>query len=144
MAEETIDKEGARAIVDEAMQSRANLAELDHKIQEKIDEIVMTAARAGRPLSKRDIKRRKQLRADQFEIQEAFKQLAFVTVARLDNSADVGDLKGRLELIDATLSDDLRRLKRIKVFAETAARASDGLARLAAVAARVIMRVGLL
>lgn len=118
-------------IVAEATKSRSDLAELDHKIQEEIDEIVLAAARAGRPLSADDENRRKVLRADQLEVQEAFEVLAFATLGRLDKSADVEVLKGKLDSINANLIDDLDRLKNVARYAEIAAKVADGLTQLA-------------
>src|SRR5215471_190762 len=96
----SITRETARQIVDEATKSRANLAELDHQIQEEIDEIVLKAARNNRPLSEVEKNRRKALRADQFEVEEAFTELAFATLARLNQSSDVEELKAKLDAIN--------------------------------------------
>lgn len=140
MTDGKVAKESAEAIVAEATASRTALAELDHQIQTEIDEIVLGAAKAGRPLSDDDKARRKSLRADQMEVQAAFRELAFATLARLDNSADVADLKGRLVAINADLGDDLRRLKKIVRYAEVAAKVADGLARVTAAIAGAVIK----
>ena len=125
------DRETAQDIVNEAMQTRSALTDLDHAIQEEIDEIVLTAARERRPLSDDDKARRKALRADQVEIQDAFKALAFVTLPRLDASADVAELKNKLDSVKDELEDDLKRLKNIARYAKIAAKVADGLTQLA-------------
>ncbi len=125
------DREKAQDIVNEAMKTRSALTDLDHAIQEEIDEIVLTAARERRPLSDDDKARRKALRADQVEIQDAFKVLAFVTLTRLDASADVAELKNKLDSVKDELEDDIKRLKDIARYAEIAAKVADGLTQLA-------------
>jgi hypothetical protein len=126
------DKETADAIVAQAIKIRADLGDLDKKIQGQIDEIVMTAAREGRPLSDADKTQRDALREQQSNVEDAFDELAFATLSRLDQSADVDQLKGSLATINATLTDDLGRLQNIARYAETAANVADGLAQLAA------------
>lgn len=125
------DREKAQDIVNEAMKTRSALTDLDHAIQEEIDEIVLTAARERRALSDDDKARRKALRADQVEIQDAFKVLAFVTLSRLDASADVAELKNKLDSVKDELDDDINRLKNIARYAKIAAKVADGLTQLA-------------
>jgi hypothetical protein len=127
----TIDKESADAIVAGAMKTRSDLAELDQTIQGQIDEIVLGAARQGRDLSPAELDQRKKLRGDQADVQDAFAALAFATLRRLDNSADVADLKTKLDAINAGLTTDLNRLKAIARYAAIAAKVADGLAQLA-------------
>ncbi len=125
------DRETAQDIVNEAMKTRSALTDLDHAIQGEIDEIVLTAARERRALSDDDKARRKALRADQVEIQDAFKVLAFVTLPRLDASADVAELKNKLDSVKDELDDDINRLKNIARYAKIAAKVADGLTQLA-------------
>jgi len=124
-------RESAKAIVAEATKSRSHLADLDHALQSEIDEIVLGAARAGRPLSDAEKARRKSLRASQSDVGDAFTALAFATLARLNQSADVVELKGKLDTINANLVDDLDRLKNIARYAAIAAQVADGLTKLA-------------
>ena len=125
------DRETARDIVNEAMQTRSALTDLDHAFQEEIDEIVLTAARERRPLSDDDESRQDALLADQVKVLDALKALAFVTLARLDESADVADLKNKLDSVKDELEDDLKRLKNIARYAAIAAKVADGLTKLA-------------
>jgi hypothetical protein len=124
-------RESAKAIVAEATKSRSRLADLDHALQSEIDEIVLGAARAGRPMSDAEKARRKALRASQSDVGDAFTALAFATLARLNQSADVVELKGKLDTINANLVDDLDRLKNIARYAAVAAKVADGLTKLA-------------
>ena len=125
------DREKAQDIVNAAMKTRSALTDLDHAIQGEIDEIVLTVARERRALSDDDKARRKALRADQVEIQDAFKVLAFVTLPRLDASADVAELKNKLDSVKDELDDDINRLKNIARYAKIAAKVADGLTQLA-------------
>ncbi|QEX24807.1 hypothetical protein FRZ61_47490 [Hypericibacter adhaerens] len=124
-------RESAKAIVAEATKSRSRLADLDHALQSEIDEIVLGAARAGRPLSDDEKARRKSLRASQSDVGDAFTAVAFATLARLNQSADVEELKGKLDTINDNLTDDLNRLKNIARYAAIAAKVADGLTELA-------------
>jgi hypothetical protein len=132
------DRESLEAIMADVKTTRANLAELEHQLQEEIDEIVIAAALEARPLSEADKVRRRALRAEQSEVQDAFRALAFATLARLNQSAELAALEAKLTGINALLEDDLDRLKKIARYAGIAAKVADGLAELAAkVAARV-------
>jgi hypothetical protein len=137
------DRESVEAIVADAATSRANLAELDHMLQDEIDDVVLAAAREGRALSPADNERRRALRADQSEVQDAFKALAFVTLARLNQSAELVALEAKLTGINAVLADDLDRLRSIQRYAAIAAKVADGLAQLAAKVATAIAKGGL-
>ena len=75
--------------------------------------------------------RRKALRASQSDVGDALAALAFATLARLDSSADVLELQGKLDEINDNLVDDLTRLKNIARYAAVAAQVADGLAVLA-------------
>jgi hypothetical protein len=125
------DKNTVDAIVVGATASRSQLASLDHALQSAIDEIVLDAAKQGRELTDGEKNQRKLLRGQQADVQEAFKELAFVTAARLDNSDDVKQLREKLKSINANLNDDLERLKKIAIYAAIAAQVADGLAQLA-------------
>src|SRR2546423_12122973 len=106
------DKNTVDAIVAEASATRSQLASLDHTLQSEIDKIILGAAKQSRALTDKEKNQRKLLRGQQADVQEAFAELAFVTVARLDNSDDVKQLREKLKSINANLSDDLGRLKK--------------------------------
>ena len=119
------------AIVAGAMSTRAQLAALDHTLQGAIDELQLNAARLGRTLTDDERNRRIALRAQQAEVRDAFAELGFATAARLDQSDEIKQLHAALSSINANLSDDLDRLKRIAAYAAIAAQVADGLAKLA-------------
>jgi hypothetical protein len=125
------DKNTVDAIVTGANASRSQLASLDHTLQGAIDKIVLDAAKQDRKLTDDEKNQRKVLRGQQADVQEAFAELAFATAARLDNSDDVEQLRQKLKSINANLSDDLEKLKKIATYAAIAAQVADGLAKLA-------------
>ena len=57
--------------------------------------------------------------------------LAFVTLPRLDASADEAELKNKLDSVKDELDDDINRLKNIARYAKIAAKVADGLTQLA-------------
>jgi hypothetical protein len=120
---ETIDE-----IVASAAEARKQLGKLEHQLQGEIDRIDFIAFEEKRLLNERERKQRRQLRSSQIQVRDAFTQLAFVTIQRLDNSDEVLRLKQRIETIKETLADDLERLKKIERIAETVAQVSDTVA----------------
>ena len=134
------DKNTVDAIVAGATASRSQLASLDHMLQGAIDKIVLDAAKQGRELTDDEKNQRKLLRGQQADVQEAFAALAFATAARLDNSDDVKQFREELKSINANLSDDLERLKKITTYAAIAVQVADGLAKLAAQVAGAVAR----
>ena len=125
------DKNTVDAIIAGTTASRSQLALLDHTLQGAIDKIVLDAAKQGRALTDDEKNQRKLLRGQQADVQEAFAELAFATAARLDNADDVKQFREELRSINANLSDDLERLKKIATYAAIAAQVADGLAKLA-------------
>jgi len=125
------DKNTVDAIIAGATASRSQLALLDHTLQGAIDKIVLDAAKQGRALTDDEKNQRKLLRGQQADVQEAFAELAFATAARLDNADDVKQFREELRSINANLSDNLERLKKIATYAAIAAQVADGLAKLA-------------
>ncbi len=118
-------------VVAEANAARAELAALERELQEEIDAIDLTAFKERRPRTAEELARRKERRASQAEVREGFKVLAFVTAQRLDDTTEVEHLIRRMNDVNAGLQDDLERLKRVVTYAETAAKVTDTLARVA-------------
>lgn len=119
-------------IVAAASAARRNLSDLEQRLQSEIDKIDFDAFRKRRRLTEDETVRRTQLRASQSEVRDAFVELAFFTVSRLDDSTEVATLSAHMERINRGLSDDLDRLKRIAGFAKTVAKVADGIAKVTA------------
>jgi len=130
----------AAQVVAEANNARQQLATLEQQLQAGIDDIDFAAFQEGRQMTGAEIDKRKKLRATQAEVREQFKVLAFVTAQRLDSTEEVSSLLRQIQTINASLKDDLGRLKKIERYAATAAKVADAIAKatekLAAIAAK--------
>lgn len=123
------DSEPVDQIIASARGARQELADLEQQLQSRIDEIDFDAFREERGLTADEKTERKQLRASQTEVREAFVELAFVTVRRLGESDEVGRLKAKMDQINRGLKDDLDDLKKIAAFATKAAKVADSVAK---------------
>jgi hypothetical protein len=120
------------AIVASAAEARKHLGKLEHRLQGEIDDIDFVAFAENRPLTEAEREQRRQLRASQTEVRDAFVQLAFVTLQRLDNSLEILSLNKRMQAIQKNLADDLGTLKNIERIADTVAKVSDSVAQVVA------------
>lgn len=120
-------------IVDEIAASvetvRSELGKLELELQEEIDEIRISAARAGRSLNPEELRRLKELRAEKAEARQVFTDLVFFTLRRLNESDEIADLQRKMDGINSALRDDLEDLKRIERYAAIAAKVADALAK---------------
>lgn len=119
-------------IVAAAKTTRRELSEMEGELQAEIDEIDMQVFSDRRAYSVEEKKRRKSLMADQAEVREAFKELAYMTLSRLDDSDEVKQLTKKMKQINDGLSDDLNDLKKVERYAQVAAKVADGMAKVAA------------
>ena len=97
------------------------------------------ASSAGREPSAAERARIESFRADQAKCRKSLDALAFATLRKLDNSADVTALQGQLKTVNSGLSDSLNRLKKIAAIAQIAAKVADGLTQLAEKAAGALV-----
>ena len=118
-------------ILASARDARLALMDLDHRIQSERDGIVRTAALEGRELTEPEKAKRKVLRADQAEVRDAFTELAFVTMARLDSSPETAALNRRMAALDHHVQAELNELKGLGDMAETVDSALQKVAQLA-------------
>ncbi len=133
--------ETTQEIVDNAKAARRDLAEMEHLLQEELDKLDFAVFERGNGMTSEERDRRKEFRASQTEVREAYVALAYFTLRRLDESNEVGRLQQRMKEINQGLGDDLDRLKEIEGFAETAARIADAVAKATAKLAQVAARV---
>lgn len=108
---------------------RSELGKLELELQEEIDEIRISAARAGRSLNPEELRRLKELRAEKAEARQVFTDLVFFTLKRLNESDEIADLQRKMDGINSALRDDLEDLKRIERYAAIAAKVADALAK---------------
>jgi len=125
MSRETVEE-----ILVDANAARAALAELELLVQKEIQDINRLAADEGRWPNAEEKERRKQLRARKAQVTESFRQLADITMMRLDASEDVQRIIDRMREVNEDLADDLEDLKRIEGMAEKAARVAGIVARI--------------
>lgn len=123
------NSESVGEIISSAQAARRDLSDLEQDLQNGIDEIDFKVFSEERTLTSDEKARRQQLRASQTEIRDAFIELAFVTVRRLDDSNEVERLNARMAQINRGLKDDLNDLQEIVDFAEKAAKAADTIAK---------------
>jgi hypothetical protein len=126
-------------VIASANTARQSLSLTERQLQEDIDAIDFRAFKEKRPLTAAESDKRKELRASQAEVREAFRVLGFVTAQRLDNTVEVERIRQQMQIINDGLQDDLARLKRLERYSRIAAQVADALAkaveRLAAIAA---------
>lgn len=125
-------------VLAEAKAARLDLADLEFELQEEIDRIRFDAASSGRAMTEEERNLRNQLRAEKSELRDAFVQLTFVTLQRLDSAPEIAQLNARMAAVNQDLQDDLAHLKEIAEFAALAARISEGIAGIAAKVASMV------
>ena len=101
-------------ILNSAREARRQLSDLEHEIQEKLDDIDFHAIQEGRPLHEDEKRNRQQLRAAQAETRDALVELAYVTLRRLDNSNEIQTLQQRIGKVNEELNEDLTDLENIE------------------------------
>lgn len=120
-------------IVDEIVASvetaHGELGKLERELQKEIDEIRISAARAGRSPNPEELMRLKELRAEKAEARQVLADLVFFNLIRLNESDEITELQRKMDGINNALRDDLEDLKRIERYAEIAAKVADALAK---------------
>ena len=120
-------------IVDEIVSSvetaHGELGKLERELQKEIDEIRISAARAGRSPNPEELMRLKELRAEKAEARQVLADLVFFNLIRLNESDEITELQRKMDGINSALRDDLEDLKRIERYAEIAAKVADALAK---------------
>ena len=127
-------------IFDAANTMKERFVALIKAIGDEIEEIFGNAAAAGHEPTAAEKATIESRRADQRRLRNSLNELAFATLEKLDNSAELETLRTRLTAVNAELKDDLQRLKSIARYAEIAAKAADGLTQLAIKAAATLAK----
>jgi hypothetical protein len=109
--------------------AHSELGKLERELQEEIDEIRISAARAGRSPNPTELQRLKELRAEKAEARQVLNDLVIFTLIRLNESGEIAALQRKMDEINVALRDDLEDLKRIERYAEIAAKVADALAK---------------
>lgn len=104
---------GFDEILESAREARRQLSDLEHEIQEKLDDLDFEAFRQNRALNEAEKRKRQQLRAAQAETRDALVELAYVTLRRLDDSNEIQTLQRRIGQVNDELNEDLAGLGKI-------------------------------
>lgn len=126
-------------IVADRDHARETLGMLASNLNDGIDAIEAKVFQEDRDFTPSERNRRDFLRASLDETNGAISELAFVTLDRLNQSAEVERMRADIDDVNRQIRDDLTRLKAIEDFAQQAAAAlallaqiAEGLAGLAA------------
>ncbi|HVO16132.1 MAG TPA: hypothetical protein VMV26_13010 [Alphaproteobacteria bacterium] len=139
MPEDKISAGSADAIFAAATEMKDRFDALIDGIDDEVDKIFDAASSAGREPNAAEKARIDQLGADQAKLRKSQDALAFATLRKLDNSADVVALQSQLQTVNAGLKDCLGRLRKIAAIAQIAAKVADGLTQLAEKAAGALV-----
>lgn len=133
------DKERVDEILAEFEVTIADLGQLEKNLQGEINDIKITAFRAGRTMSADEIALRNERRTSQTKVRDAMGELAYVTAKRLDDSHEVAALKSDIDEVNLGLLDDLERLQDVERYADAAAKISAGLVKIASSVAKFVV-----
>jgi len=133
-----MSRETVKEVLADANEAREALAELELSVQKEIRDIEGQAAAEGRWPNADEKVRRKKLRAQKIEIGESFRQLADLTLMRLDASEDIQRILTRMREVNDDLLEDLEDLKRIEGMASKAARVAGIAEKIAAKLAALV------
>ncbi len=86
----------------------------------------------GRQLTPQETQRLAEIDVARSRLTAALKELSFVTLQNLDNSAEVQQLQSQMDGINKGLAGDLDKLKKLEEFAATAAKVADTIAEIVA------------
>jgi len=112
---------------------------LDQALAKERRAIQNAAIDEGRAMTDGDKKRRKEIGSTRQKLAEALEVIALVTLERLNNTNDIGQLTKAIERINKMLKDDLEALKKIENYAETTAKVVAGLAKAAGKVADLVL-----
>ena len=121
----------ADEIIAEAKAARGNLAELEKKLQEEIDEIEDRVFQERRNLTDKEKTTRNARQAEMKKARATYIAMTFVTLQHLNESEELKKLNQKMDEINKSLADDLNHLKQIERYAKIAAKVADGVGKVA-------------
>jgi predicted nucleic acid-binding Zn-ribbon protein len=129
----TATKSETIAEIEAAAETAENgIGELQAGLQAEQRRIRRDAFDAGRQLTPQETQRLSEIDVAQSRLTAALKELSFVTLQNLDNSAEVQQLQSQMDGINRGLAGDLDRLKKLEEFSATAAKVADTIAQIVA------------
>lgn len=132
-------KETVAEIMVDAKAQRENLEELERSLQADIKQIDRLAFMESRALTADEKAHRAALRASQEKVGAAYVEWAYLTLKRLDDSAEVDIIKEKIDAVNISLADDLGRLKNVERYAEIAAKVAEGAVKIAGKIAKLVI-----
>lgn len=118
-------------ILDEVEQANQALTELEESLQAEMNAIELNAFRAGKSLTDQEIKTIDDRQSQLEKAQNGAAAMALVTLQRLNNAEDLGDLIAQMNAINGEMKETLDDLKQIERYAATAAAVAEGLGNIA-------------
>lgn len=117
-------------IIANARQSKKQLTILEARLQKEIRDIENNAYDEDRELTAEELTICAERLAQKLRARKAYVALARLNLRRLNQSEDVKELTLSMKKINKSLEKDLETLQKIERYAATAAKVSDGLARI--------------
>lgn len=105
-------------ILNDAIAAKDALHRLESKLNDQIDGLAFTALKAGRDLTAEEHAKRNQYRAAVAAVEDAFNELGFVTLTKLNSSDEVKNLLHDISEENRTLDEDLAHLKKVEAIAQ--------------------------
>lgn len=101
---------------------------LDQALAEERSALRRMAFAEGRPLTDKEVQRRKEIVATRGELAEAMEALGLDTVNALENASDVDSLLSKIAMVNQQLEDDLDRLRQLEEKVAKAEAVASGMA----------------
>lgn len=101
---------------------------LDQALAEERSALRRMAFAEGRPLTDKEVQRRKEIVATRGELAEAMEALGLDTVNALENASDVDSLLSKIAMVNQQLKDDLDRLRQLEEKVAKAEAVASGMA----------------
>lgn len=127
----------AQEILNSASDAQGKLTAQEKTLQNEIQNI--DDVEFDHPLTDEQKKLRENLRTAQKQCRAGMAELAFVTLAALDNSAEVQKLANTFKTINADLKTALDRVKHLASIAATVQQVVDAVAKVAAQLAKFVV-----
>ncbi|MFV1998563.1 MAG: hypothetical protein ACC641_11200 [Acidiferrobacterales bacterium] len=121
------------------LRRRAEIDALDQALARERRVIQIEAFDGGRKMTSEEKDRRREIGATRLELSEALEVLALTTLENLNDADDVDALNLEITRINEMLKDDLKHLKKLETYADTAADVLKGLAKAARSASKIVL-----
>jgi len=118
-------------IIEDATAARRALEALEDQLLADIKRIKRVAALAGRRLTKNKRRECDLLDSQLTDVYDAMRVVSLRSLRKIDNSDGIKALQTEFQTVNASLADDLERLKKADRYARTAVDVSEAFAKVA-------------